>query len=103
MIELRESAGGVSFAVRAQPGARRTEIAGEWQGRLRTRLAAPASEGLANETLRWWLAERLKVPVAAIRIAQGQRSRSKLVEVAGITAAQVYAALFSSDATATKN
>jgi hypothetical protein len=103
MIELRESAAGVSFAVRAQPGARRTEIAGEWQGGLRIRLAAPASEGLANVTLRRWLAERLNVPVAAVRIAHGQRSRSKLVEVAGITAAQVHAALLSPDAKATKN
>jgi uncharacterized protein len=103
MIELRENAVGVSFAVRAQPGARRTEIAGEWQGGLRKRLAAPATEGLATEALRRWLADRLKVPMAAVRIAHGQRGRSKLVEVAGATAARVHTALFPPDARTTKN
>jgi uncharacterized protein len=97
VIEVREDAEGVSFPVRAQPGARRTEVTGEWQGAVRVRLAAPAVEGLANEALRRWLADTLKVPIAAVRIAHGQRSRSKRVEISGATAAQVRAALFPND------
>lgn len=89
MIEVRESAGGVSFLVRVQPRASRSEIAGEWQGALRVRLTAPPVDDRANEGLRRLLAERLNVPLAAVRIAQGQHSRSKRVEIRGATAAQV--------------
>jgi len=89
MIEVRESVGGVSFLVRVQPRASRSEIAGEWQGGLRVRLAAPPVDDRANEALRRLLAERLNVPVAAVRIAQGHHSRSKRVEIHGATAAQV--------------
>jgi uncharacterized protein (TIGR00251 family) len=89
MIEVRESEGGVSFLVRVQPRASRSEISGEWQGALRVRLTAPPVDDRANEALRRLLAESLNVPVAAVKIAQGQRSRSKRVEIRGATAAQV--------------
>ena len=80
MIEVHEKGGGVSFAVRVQPRASRSEIAGEWEGALRVRLTAPPVDDKANEELRRLLAERLKVPLGAVKIAHGQRSRSKRVE-----------------------
>jgi hypothetical protein len=89
MIDIRESEGGVNFAVRVQPRASRNEIAGEWQGAVRVRLTAPPVDDKANEELRRLLADRLNVPLAAVRIAHGQRSRSKHVEIRGVTAAQV--------------
>jgi uncharacterized protein (TIGR00251 family) len=91
MIEIREKDGGVSFAVRVQPRASRDEVAGEWQGALKVRLTAPPVDDKANEALRRLLAERLKVPLAAVKIAQGQHSRSKRVEIRGVKAAQVLA------------
>jgi uncharacterized protein (TIGR00251 family) len=89
MIEIHEKNGGVSFLVRVQPRASRDKIGGEWQGALRVRLAAPPVDDKANEALRRLLAEGLKVPVTAVRIAQGQHSRSKRVEIRGVTAEQV--------------
>jgi uncharacterized protein len=89
MIDVRESAGMVTFLVRVQPRARRSEITGEWQGALRVRLAAPPLEDRANQALRHLLASRLNVPVGAVRIAQGERSRNKRVEIRGVVAAQV--------------
>ncbi len=80
MIEVRESAGGLSFLVRVQPRASRNEIDGEWQGALRIRLHVPPVEGRANEALRRLLAAHLNVPLAAVRITSGQRSRLKRVE-----------------------
>jgi uncharacterized protein len=91
MIEIREGAGVVSFAVRVQPRASRSEISGEWQGALRVRLAAPPVDDRANEALRRLLAERLNVPLAAVRIVQGERSRNKRLEIRGVTAARVRA------------
>jgi len=88
---VREGRSGVSFLVRVQPRASRDEIDGEWQGALRVRLHAPPVDDRANEALKRLLAERLNVPVAAVRIASGQRARLKRVEVQGARADQVRA------------
>ena len=89
MIELVQREKGVAFAVRVVPRASRDAIEGEWQGALKIRLTAPPVDDRANEALRRLLAERLKVPLAAVRIISGERSRSKRVEVRGVTAQQV--------------
>ena len=91
MIAIRECPGGVSFLVRVQPRASRNEIGGEWQGALRIRLNVPPVEGRANEALRRFLAAHLNVPVGAVKIASGERSRLKRIEVLGASAEQVRA------------
>ena len=91
MIEIRESQGGLSFLVRVQPRASRNEIDGEWQGALRVRLNVPPVEGRANETLRRFLADCLNVPLAAVKIAAGQRGRLKRIEVRGAKVEQIRA------------
>jgi uncharacterized protein (TIGR00251 family) len=90
-VEVTEKDGAVSFAVRVQPRARRDEIAGEWQDALKIRLIAPPVDDRANEALRRLLAARLKVPLSAVRIASGERSRTKRVEIQGVTATQILA------------
>jgi uncharacterized protein len=91
VLEIRQSAGHVTFLVRVQPRASRSELAGEWQGALRVRLAAPPFENRANEALCRFLAACLNVPLAAVRIARGERSRNKRVEISGATVEQVRA------------
>ena len=88
-MQIREKDGTVSFAVRVQPRASRDEIAGEYQEGLKIRLTAPPVDDRANEALRKLLAARLKVPLAAVRIASGERSRTKRVEIRGVTAATI--------------
>jgi uncharacterized protein (TIGR00251 family) len=92
-VQVTEKGGAVSFALRVQPRARRDEIAGEWQDALKVRLTAPPVDDRANEALRRLLAARLKVPLSAVRIAAGERSRTKRVEIQGVTAAQIHALL----------
>jgi uncharacterized protein (TIGR00251 family) len=58
-------------------------------GALKVRLRAPALEGRANEALCDFLAQLLKTPKAAVRIVSGHHSRSKRVEVRGVTELQV--------------
>ena len=98
MIEIRERQGGLSFLVRVQPRASRNEIDGEWQGALRVRLNVPPVEGRANEALRRFLADCLNVPLGAVRIASGERSRVKRIEVQGARAEQ-FRAIASSPST----
>jgi uncharacterized protein len=75
----------VDIAVWASPGARRSEVTGVADGRLRLRLAAPAHEGKANAELVRFLAGELDVPRRAVSLVAGGSSRRKLVRVNGIT------------------
>jgi len=65
-----------------QPGASRSEAAGEHDGCLKLRIAAPAIEGRANEAVRRFVSERLGIPQGAVRIERGESSRRKRVRVA---------------------
>jgi uncharacterized protein (TIGR00251 family) len=84
-VRITEKDGAVSFAVRVQPRASRDEIVGEWEEGLKIRLTAPPVDDRANEALRRFLAASLKVPLSAVRIAAGEHSRTKRVEVRGVT------------------
>ena len=66
-----------------QPGASRSEFAGEHGGRIKVRLAAPPVEGKANEALVEFLAAYFNVPRRNVRIAAGLKSRRKRVIVEG--------------------
>jgi uncharacterized protein (TIGR00251 family) len=88
---ITERDGAVTFSVRVQPRASRDEITGEYQDGLKVRLTAPPVDNRANEALRKLLAARLKVPLAAVRIASGERGRTKRVEVRGATVAMIRA------------
>jgi uncharacterized protein len=93
MIEITERAGAVSFAVRVSPRASRDAIEGEHNGALKIRLTAPPIEDRANLALRRLLAEQLNLPLSAVRILAGEKSRTKRISIAGVSRAQI-AALF---------
>jgi len=81
--------GTVTFSVRVQPRASRDEIAGVMNGAMKIRLCAPALENRANEALIEYLAGVLKTSKSAVRIRSGEQSRSKRVEVFGVTRQQI--------------
>src|SRR5580693_2362803 len=88
-ISENVAAGPVSFPVRVQPRASKDEITGVVEGALNIRLQAPAVENRANEALVELLAHLLKTPKSAVRILGGERSRTKRVEIRGVTKQQV--------------
>jgi hypothetical protein len=92
-VDVKEREGGVTFAVRVTPRASRDAVGGEHDGALKVRLTAPPVDDRANDALRRLLANCLNVPIAAVRIVAGEKSRTKRVVVAGVTREQV-AALF---------
>ena len=89
----KESQGTVSFEVRVAPRASRNAIEGEHGGALKVRLTAPPVDDRANESLCRLFAGCLKVPLAAVRIVAGEKSRTKRVAVSGVTREQVLALL----------
>ena len=93
MLVIQEREGAAIFSVRVQPRASRNELAGEMSGALKIRLQAPAVENRANDALIEFLARLLKTPKSAVRILSGDRSRTKRVEVRGVTGQQIQALL----------
>ena len=85
MIRFTETAQGITFTVRVVPRASRSEIAGEFDGALRVRLAAPPVDGAANRELIRVLAKELKVPQTAVDIVAGSASRRKIVRICDVT------------------
>lgn len=85
---LTATATGVRIAVRVQPRASRTELAGLHGEALKIRLAAPPVDGAANDALIRFLAATLGVPRAAVTISSGQHGRRKNVLVAGLGLAE---------------
>ncbi|HEX9434113.1 MAG TPA: DUF167 domain-containing protein [Burkholderiales bacterium] len=69
--------------LQVQPGAARSEFAGEHGGRVKLRLAAPPVEGKANAALIEFLAAYFGVPKRNVRIAAGLKSRRKRVVIEG--------------------
>jgi len=89
VVECAEGEGAVTFRVRVAPRASRTAVAGEHEGALKVRVAAPPVEGAANEELTRFLARALGLPKSAVEVASGRASKSKLVRARGATAEQV--------------
>ena len=79
----RDADGSIVLAIHAQPGAKRTEVAGLHGDALKVRVAAPALEDRANEALVEFLAERFKVPKRNVTLLSGHKSREKRFAIAG--------------------
>jgi hypothetical protein len=75
--------------IKAVPNAPRSEVIG-WLGEaLKVKVHAPALEGKANQELCEFLAKTLGLPKRSVRLAQGDTSRKKLVEIDGLTREEV--------------
>src|SRR3954464_14407798 len=87
-VTSRES--GVRFAVRVQPRASKNEVVGLHRESIRIRLTATPVDGSANEALIDFLAELFARPARSVRIVGGAHSRSKIIEVDGISVDDVH-------------
>jgi uncharacterized protein len=76
---------GVRLTVRVQPRASDNRIVGVHGEALKVRLTAPPVDGAANEALVELLAGTFGIPTRAITIVAGMSSRTKVVELEGIT------------------
>ncbi len=78
-----------TLRLRVIPNARRDEVVGEYGDTVKIKIAAPALEGKANEAIRGFLAERLGVSVRAVEFVSGEKSRDKVVAVAGLNGGEL--------------
>jgi uncharacterized protein YggU (UPF0235/DUF167 family) len=79
----------VRIPVRLTPRGGADRVDGAMDGVLRVRVAAPAVDGAANKALLRLFSAELGVPRGAVRLASGETSRVKLVEVDGVDPAAI--------------
>lgn len=82
---LSEKADGITLAVRVQPGARKSEISGLVGQELKLKIASPPVDGAANEALIKFIADLLETRPARVSLLRGERSRSKVFKIEGVT------------------
>ncbi|MGD0739017.1 MAG: DUF167 domain-containing protein [Terracidiphilus sp.] len=94
---LRAAPSGVTLAVRAQPGAKKTAIIGIYgegaTALLKIAVQAPPLEGRANEALIAFLARTFDLPKNAVELVSGELSRSKVFLLRGASLAHAVAVL----------
>jgi hypothetical protein len=94
---LRCGQAGVTLAVRAQPGAKRTAMGGIYgegaTAQLKIAVQAPPLEGRANVALIAFLAEVFGLPKNAVKLVSGELSRNKVFLLEGMTLARATAVL----------
>jgi uncharacterized protein (TIGR00251 family) len=94
---LRAVEGGVTLAVRAQPGARKTAIQGVYgegaTAQLKIAVQAPPVEGKANAALVEFLSDFFNLSRSKVELAQGELNRSKVFLLRGLTVSAVEAKL----------
>jgi uncharacterized protein (TIGR00251 family) len=93
MEAITATATGTLIRLRVQPRASRERLEGVRDGHVRLRLTAPPVDGAANAACIAFLAKALDISRAQIHVQAGEKSRDKLMHIAGMTPAQVAAAL----------
>lgn len=88
-FRIQPTSTGVRFTVRLQPRASTTGIVGVYGDALKIRVTAPPVDGAANEELIKLLGRTFEVPGRSITIVAGSGSRTKVVELEGVTIERV--------------
>ncbi len=92
-LHTREGPSGLDVPIHVQPRARRTELAGMYNGALKLRVQAPPVDNAANEAIVRFFSKLLEIPKSRLSIAAGARSRDKILRIEGISRAQFLAGL----------
>lgn len=79
----------ITLKIKVVPGASRTQLSGWLGDMLKVRVSAPPEQGKANAAVEALLARTLGLPVKSVRIASGKGSPQKLVEIEGLSAAEL--------------
>jgi len=82
----------IRLAVYIQPRASKTELAGTHDGTVKIRIASPPVDNAANLALIEYVAQRLGLAKGRVRLISGATSRRKMLEIDGVSAAEVGAA-----------
>ncbi len=89
MLQVDEVPGGVTFAVRVLPGAKRDAVLGSDGSVVQVAVSAPADAGANTEAVVRLIAEQLEVPRLSVSILSGALSPLKMLRVEGVSSDEV--------------
>ena len=84
-IPYTKTKDGICIEVKVEPRSSKKGLAGVLGNKLKVKLTAPPVDGAANEQLVEVLAEAFDIKKSAIKIIRGQSSKTKVVELIGIS------------------
>ena len=93
MITIAEHAEGCVLPVRAQPGARKAGVVGEYAGALKVAVTAPPQDGRANKALIEILCEVLGLKRSQVELLSGEGSRDKRFLIRGVAKSELHTRL----------
>lgn len=79
----------LELSLHCQPGAKTTEIQGEYADRLKVRIACAPVDGKANEALIKWFSKTLSLSGSSLELLSGESSKQKRLKVKSLTAQQL--------------
>jgi uncharacterized protein len=83
---IKQTANGITLAVKVHPRAKKNAITGMVGDALKLSLTSPPVDGRANEACIEFFAKLFRVPRSSVTIAAGEKSRTKVIRVVGLTA-----------------
>ena len=89
MIKAKKTINGILLPIHVAPGASRSRVTGELDGRLKIAVAAAPERGKANQAVLKLLAKALELRKSQLSIVAGTTSRRKTVEVQDLTEAEL--------------
>jgi uncharacterized protein (TIGR00251 family) len=84
MVQVKDTSGGATFAVKVHPRARRDAITGTVGDAVKLSLTAPPVDGKANQAVIEFFADLFDIPRSSVTIASGETSRNKVVRISGV-------------------
>lgn len=77
--------GRIRLSIKVKPKSSPQGIVGVRDDKLVIRISAPALDGKANHALVVFLAKKLRIKKTEVLLVNGEKSRSKLLELSGLT------------------
>ena len=81
------------MTVHVKPLRNETKLLCEPDGTLTIHVAAPPLKGKANREIVRWLSKRLRISSSNVQLVAGTHSNVKVIEITGMTEAEIVAAL----------
>lgn len=82
---VKETAGGITFDIKVQPGSSKNELKGYKDGVLKVKITAAPDKGKANKELIDFFSGLFEVKKSDVTIIKGDKSRNKSIKITGVT------------------
>ena len=87
-LQIHGTAAGFEVRLHVLPRAKCCEISGVHNGALKLKVTAPPVDDAANRAIIKYFSSLLDIPKSSLTILWGQKSRDKILQIAGLSASK---------------